>query len=144
MVLDMPGKFAFLLAMSESTGEACPMARLGHGARWGIAIALAVLLGLATVWLGYRGLGQHVVSDYEDCATESQANSSSSLEYSKQLMHCGARFAGRRKAGGGYTYFDFMQNRTFEIAGPNPTEDERKKIDRSYMEFLSSQRREMP
>ena len=40
-------------------------------------------------------------------------------------------------------YFDFMQNRTFHIAGPNPTEGERKQIDHSYMEFLGAQRREM-
>jgi hypothetical protein len=36
-----------------------------------------------------------------------------------------------------------MQNRSFDIAGPNPTEDERKQIDRSYMEFLGLQRREI-
>ena len=31
----------------------------------------------------------------------------------------------------------------FDIAGPNPNEDERKQIDRSYMDFLGSERREM-
>jgi hypothetical protein len=36
-----------------------------------------------------------------------------------------------------------MQNRSFDIVGPNPTEDERKQIDRFYMEFLGSERREM-
>jgi hypothetical protein len=56
---------------------------------------------------------------------------------------CSERFAGRRKAGGGYRYFDFMQNRSFDIAGPNPTEGERKHIDRTYMNFLGAQRREM-
>ena len=55
---------------------------------------------------------------------------------------CSARFAGRRKAGGGYTYYDFMQDRNFDIAGPNPTAEERKKIDRAYMGFLDAQRRE--
>jgi hypothetical protein len=58
------------------------------------------------------------------------------------MTHCGERFAGRRKNGGGYSYFDFMQNKTFEIAGPNPTESERKQIDHSYIEFLSITRRE--
>ena len=36
-----------------------------------------------------------------------------------------------------------MQDRSFDIAGPNPTEDERKQIDRSYMEYLGVQRREI-
>ena len=57
-------------------------------------------------------------------------------------MRAGDRFAGRRKPGGGYTYYDFMQNRNFDIAGPNPTADERKQIDREYMGFLDAQRRE--
>jgi hypothetical protein len=35
-----------------------------------------------------------------------------------------------------------MQNRNFDIAGPNPTADERKQIDREYMGFLDAQRRE--
>jgi hypothetical protein len=74
---------------------------------------------------------------------EAQSKTSSSMEYSKLIMHCGERFAGRRKPGGGYAYFDFMQNRTFNIAGPNPTEDERRQIDRAYTEFLGTQRKEI-
>jgi hypothetical protein len=35
-----------------------------------------------------------------------------------------------------------MQNKTFDIAGPNPTESERKQIDHSYIEFLAKTRRE--
>jgi hypothetical protein len=81
--------------------------------------------------------------DYEECADEAKANSSSSIEYNKLITHCGERFAGRRKPGGGYTYFDFMQNRTFNIAGPNPTENERKEIDRAYIEFLGRKGREL-
>jgi hypothetical protein len=53
---------------------------------------------------------------------------------------CNARFAGRRKPGGGYTYYDFMQGRNFEIAGPNPTAEERNWIDREYIGFLDIQR----
>jgi hypothetical protein len=114
------------------------------GAGWGLAIvAVLALPTVATVQLGYRSSEPHVAKDYEECAEEARSNTSSSVEYSKLITHCGERFAGRRKAGGGYTYFDFMQNRTFDIAGPNPTEDERKQIDRSYMEFLGAQRREM-
>jgi hypothetical protein len=58
------------------------------------------------------------------------------------MTDCNARFAGRRKAGGGYTYYDFMQDRHFDISGPNPTAEERKQIDREYMGFLDAQRRE--
>jgi hypothetical protein len=58
------------------------------------------------------------------------------------LRDCNTRFAGRRKAGGGYTYYDFMQDRSFDIAGPNPTAEEHKEIDREYMGFLDVQRRE--
>ena len=72
-----------------------------------------------------------------------KTNASSNTEYSELITHCGERFAGRRKAGGGYAYFDFMQNKTFDIAGPNPTESERKQIDHHYMEFLAATRREM-
>ena len=71
-----------------------------------------------------------VAKDYEECAEEARANFSSNIEYSKLITHCGERFAGRRKAGGGSTYFDFMQNRTFHIAGPDPTEGERKPVHR--------------
>jgi hypothetical protein len=58
------------------------------------------------------------------------------------MTDCNARFAGRRKAGGGYTYYDFMQDRNFDTAGPNPTAEERKRIDHEYMAFLDAQRRE--
>ena len=58
------------------------------------------------------------------------------------MTGCNAKFAGRRKSGGGYTYYDFMQGRSFDIAGPNPTAEERKHIDREYIQFLDSQRLE--
>lgn len=118
------------------------MYRVGKSAQWAaLAIACLALLAGASAWIGSSA--PRVAKDYEDCAEEAQANATSSVEYSKLIIHCGERFAGRRKAGGGYAYFDFMQNRTFDIAGPNPTEDERKQIDHSYMEFLGAQRREM-
>ena len=110
---------------------------------WGLAMASLALLVGAGAWIAYDNSGPHIPKDYEDCAEQAEANAASRADYSKLLTHCGERFAGRRKLGGGYTYFDFMQNRSFEIAGPNPDEDERRHIDRSYMEFLGSQRREM-
>ena len=56
------------------------------------------------------------------------------------LSECNAKFAGRRKPGGGYTYFDFMQNE-FDIAGPNPTPEEQRQIDEQYAVYLENQRR---
>ena len=115
--------------------------------RWGktfglglLAVAALALLAAALTWIS-RSVPL-VAGDYEACAEQVQAYAVSSAEYSRQITRCGERFAGRRKPGGGYTYFDFMQNRSFDIAGPNPTADERKQIDRSYMEFLGEQRRE--
>ncbi len=59
-----------------------------------------------------------------------------------ELAGCNAKFAGRRKPGGGYTYFDFMQNRSFDIAGPNPTPEEQKHIDEQYTAFLDRERQD--
>jgi len=117
------------------------MFKPGNGTRWGIAgAAILALFTVAIVWLSS---GPRVAKDYEECVEDAQSDTSSRVQYSKLVSHCGERFAGRRKTGGGYTYFDFMQNRTFEIAGPNPTADERRQIDRTYMEFLGTQRKEM-
>src|SRR5262245_56161184 len=112
----------------------------GKSAGWGLAIASLTLLAGASAWIGYGGSWLRVAKDYEDCAEEAKANASSKIEYARLITLCSERFAGRRKAGGGSTYFDFMQNRSFDIAGPNPTEGERKQIDHSYMNFLGAQR----
>ncbi len=58
----------------------------------------------------------------------------------KILSECDSKFAGRRKAGGGYTYFDFTQNRHFDIAGPNPTQQELKRMDQEYLAYLEANR----
>jgi hypothetical protein len=110
---------------------------------WGITAAVFALLAITIMWFGYGGSEPHVAKDYEECAENAKANAPSNIEYTKLITRCSERFEGRRKAGGGYAYFDFMQDRTFDIAGPNPTEGERKQIDGSYMKFLGAQRREM-
>ena len=119
------------------------MYRLGKSAGWALAIASVALLAEASAWIGYASSGPSVAQDYEECADEAKTSATSETEYSNLMTHCGEGFAGRRKSGGGYTYFDFMQNKTFDIAGPNPTESERKQIDQSYIEFLATTRREM-
>ena len=104
-------------------------------------IAVAVLVAVA-VWLGFRGSPPHVARDFEECVEQVEAKAASNDERGALMTACGARFSGRRNVGGGYTYYDFMQDRRFEIAGPNPTADERKQIDREYMAFLDAQRRD--
>ena len=59
-------------------------------------------------------------SDFEECADVAEKAASREAKRTA-LSECNAKFAGRRKPGGGYTYFDFMQNRSFDIAGPNPS-----------------------
>ena len=79
-------------------------------------------------------------ADFEACADIAE-KAATKEEKASKLGDCHAKFAGRRKPGGGYTYFDFMQNRHFDIAGPNPTPEEQKKIDEEYIAYLDQQRR---
>lgn len=80
-------------------------------------------------------------ADYEDCADRVEKSSLGGEAKSSALSNCESQFAGRRKRGGGYTYYDFMQNRSFDIAGPNPTKVEQKTIDEQYAIYLNEQRR---
>ena len=79
-------------------------------------------------------------ADFEECADIAE-RAPTKEEKASKLSQCNAKFAGRRKPGGGYTYFDFMQNRNFDIAGPNPTPEEQKKIDEAYIVYLDNERR---
>ena len=79
-------------------------------------------------------------SDFESCADAAE-KSRTKEEKTSSLAECNAKFAGRRKPGGGYTYYDFMQDKTFDIAGPNPTPEEQKKIDEQYTVYLERERR---
>jgi len=79
-------------------------------------------------------------ADFEECA-EAANNAASKEEKVSALADCNAKFAGRRKPGGGYTYYDFMQDRSFDIAGPNPTPEEQRYIDQQYTLYLEKQRR---
>jgi hypothetical protein len=106
-----------------------------------IGLVLA-LLALPVGWLAFRGSQPQSARDFEECVEQAEAKSPDNDERRTLTTGCNARFAGRRKAGGGYAYYDFMQNRNFDIAGPNPTAEERKQIDREYMGFLDAQRRE--
>jgi hypothetical protein len=78
-------------------------------------------------------------ADFEECADVAEKVATTEARRAA-LTECNAKFAGRRKPGGGYSYFDFMQNRSFDIAGPNPTPEEQKHIDEQYTEFLDRER----
>jgi hypothetical protein len=86
-----------------------------------------------------RWWGTRAPVDYEECADVAEQAATREAK-AAALIDCNAKFAGRRKPGGGYTYFDFMQNRSFDIAGSNPTREEQKRIDEKYTEFLDRER----
>ena len=78
--------------------------------------------------------------DFESCADVAE-KAKTKEDKTAALAECNQKYAGRRKPGGGYTYYDFMQDRTFDIAGPNPTPEEQKKIDEQYTAYLERERR---
>src|ERR1700722_11811527 len=103
-------------------------------------IALASLALVVAAWLSLRGSSPESARDFEECVEAVEAGLPSNDGRGRSMADCNARFAGRRKPGGGYSYYDFMQGRSFDIAGPNPTAEERKQIDLEYIAFLDAQR----
>jgi hypothetical protein len=122
------------------------MLHFGNGVpAWLLAVASAAIIALVVVWLEFGGSSSspQLARDYEDCVERVESQGATGEQLNSMLGGCGARFAGRRKADGiGYSYYDFMQERKFDIAGPNPTAEERKAIDREYIVYLEGQRRE--
>src|ERR1700681_3290797 len=101
------------------------------------AIAAGFVLTSPRAHAGWWGTRAPV--DYEECADAAEKAATREAK-AAALIECNAKFAGRRKPGGGYTYFDFMQNRSFDIAGPNPTPEEQKKIDEQYTHSRAQER----
>jgi hypothetical protein len=106
----------------------------------GIAL-IGCSVGTVT-WFGVRWWPQHSPQDFEQCSAQVERTSSSKDERTTLMAQCGKQFVGRRKTGGGYTYYDFLQNRHFDIAGPNPTPKELRYFDEQYTLYLDTQRRE--
>jgi hypothetical protein len=79
--------------------------------------------------------------DFEQCSDQALGTASSEDERVLLIAECDRRFAGRRKLGGGYSYYDFLQNRHFDISGPNPTPSELKRFDEEYASYLEARRR---
>ena len=107
-----------------------------------VAIALIGCSVGTVTWFGVQWWPQHSPQDFEQCSAQVERTSSSKDERMTLMAQCGKQFVGRRKAGGGYTYYDFLQNRHFDIAGPNPTPKELRYFDEQYTLYLDTQRRE--
>jgi hypothetical protein len=109
-----------------------------------VLLCFAIVSGVAL--LSTRSDAQwwriHEPSDFEECSESADRTAISKEMRASLISECDTKFAGRRKTGGGYTYYDFMQNRHFDIAGPNPTPEELKQIDQQYTEFLDRRRQE--
>jgi hypothetical protein len=98
--------------------------------------AIVCCLVLAPARSNAQWWGARAPADYEECAENAEKAATKEAK-TTQITECGVKFAARRKVGGGYSYFDFMQNRHFDIAGPNPTPEEQRHIDEQYAEYLS-------
>ncbi|MET4280066.1 MULTISPECIES: hypothetical protein [unclassified Bradyrhizobium] len=96
----------------------------------------------AAMWFNWHGWFQHRPQDYEQCSAQAEKTASSGDERTALLGECDKKFVARRKVGGGYTYYDFLQNRQFVIAGPNPTREEQKHFDEQYSLYLKAQKQE--
>ncbi|MGB8401860.1 MAG: hypothetical protein WCE35_24025 [Bradyrhizobium sp.] len=105
------------------------------------AIAVAAALVMLAPTRAHAQWWRGAPADFEECADAAE-KAATKEEKTSALAECNAKFAGRRKPGGGYTYYDFMQDRTFDLAGPNPTPEEQKKIDQQYTAYLEKQRRD--
>jgi hypothetical protein len=104
-----------------------------------LVVAIACCVVLAPASASAQWWGARAPADYEECA-ESAEKTATKEAKTTQLAECGVKFAARRKVGGGYRYFDFMQNRHFDIAGPNPTPEEQRHIDEQYAAYLARER----
>lgn len=106
-------------------------------------LLMAAMIGcalLVTPQARAQWWGTGAPADFEECADLAEKAATKEAK-TAALSECNSKFAGRRKPGGGYSYFDFMQNRNFDIAGPNPTPEEQRHIDEQYTAYLDNQRR---
>jgi hypothetical protein len=128
--------------MGDTLSEICSVRILPLGTASSALLSVAAIGGLLVLAPvpAHAQWWRSTPGDFEDCAAAAEKAATKDEKTSK-LSECNAKFAGRRKPGGGYTYYDFMQNRNFDIAGPNPTPEEQKKIDEEYIAYLERERR---
>jgi hypothetical protein len=101
----------------------------------GATIVVAAISVLATVT--FYQWSPVAPKDYEECAERAARDGKSKDALSVLVSVCRSKFAGRRKMGGGYIYYDPCQAGTFDINGPNPTTDEVKHIRDQCLAYLS-------
>lgn len=105
-----------------------------------LLMLFAALAGAASLSQAYAQWWTAAPADFEECAERAERTPGGPDAHTRALISCESRFAGRRKPGGGYSYYDFMQDKTFDIAGPNPTVAEQRAIDEEYKVFLDKNR----
>jgi hypothetical protein len=110
---------------------------------WIFGAACAACLSGGLAWFGLPNWLERAPQDFEQCSERAQKKSPSKDDLTISLSQCEKQFVGRRKLGGGYTYFDFLQNRQFDIAGPNPSREEQKYFDEQYTLYLEAHKREV-
>ncbi len=88
-------------------------------------VAIASICGALVVstWLGVQLWPSPAPQDYEACSERAGKTASSKDERASLIAECDKQFIGRRKPGGGYAYYDFLQNRRFDIANGQPSAD---------------------
>src|ERR1700676_49792 len=104
-----------------------------------VAIAFICCAVSVATWFSIKWWPQHNPQDFEQCSEKAQRTASSKDERISLIAQCDKQFVGRRKVGGGYAYYDFLQNRHFDIAGPNPTPNELKQFAEETTSYLDTQ-----
>ena len=85
-----------------------------------VAIAFICCAVSVATWFSIKWWPQQNPQDFEQCSEKAQRTALSKDERISLIAQCDKQFVGRRKVGGGYTYYDFLQTRHLDIAGPNP------------------------
>ena len=109
--------------------------KLGIGAAMLILATAAITATVVSKWNPFSP------RDYEDCAARSAKDAKSKDALSVLLSICSTEFKGRRKAGGGYTFYDRCRDRAVDIKGPNPTTDEQKDMREECLAYIDAQAR---
>jgi hypothetical protein len=104
---------------------------------WGAAILIVAAAAISAIVVSNWSL--FAPKDYEDCAARAAKDAKSKEGLSVLLSVCRSEFEGRRKASGGYTYYDNCQEKTFDIKGPNRNADELKNIKTECLGYLDEQ-----
>jgi hypothetical protein len=104
------------------------------------AIVLVAVTATVSVFI-FSNWDPFPPKDFEDCASRAATTAKTKDALSVLLSICGSEFKGRRKAGGGYHYYDSCQERIFDIKGPNPTPDEQTYMREQCSAYLDAQAR---